>query len=606
VRVQAAVGAPDDQPGRGRLDLAIFGRFLGYLRRHWPRVALAVVLLALLTGVQTVQPWLVKEAIDGPIAAGDLLGLRFWVLLYLATLIGDVVLRYAQLVALEGAGQRVLRDLRQEVFAHITRRPMAFFDRNPVGRLITRVTSDVEALNELFSQGVLAVLGDMLAMVLIAFVMIRLDLRLSLVAFAAVPVLLLLTFYYRGKIRRTHRRVRLLLARLNALLAENLAGMGVIRLFARERRELAGFGRASRAYRDAELDGVIYESLFSALVELAGIVVTAAILWLAAAPVLEGTLTFGVLVAFIDYAKRFFHPVQDLSTKYAVLQSALASAERVFDLLDDDSALPQERILAPPVPVAGRIEFDSVDFSYRAGEPVLRDVTFTIEPGERVGVVGATGAGKSTLLRLLARLYDVDRGAVRIDGIDLRELDPAVLRSALGVVTQDIFLFSGTVRDNIALGLEQAESRAAGAVRAMGLEPVLERLPAGIESEVWERGANLSVGERQLVTFARAVARDPRVLVLDEATASVDPETERRIQQALEELLRGRSAIVVAHRLSTVRDLDRILVLHRGRLVESGSHAELLAAGRVYSRLHALQQGEGAGEGAPRSRSSAS
>ncbi len=606
MRVQAAVGAPDDQPGRGRLDLAIFGRFLGYLRRHWPRVALAVVLLALLTGVQTVQPWLVKEAIDGPIAAGDLLGLRFWVLLYLATLIGDVVLRYAQLVALEGAGQRVLRDLRQEVFAHITRRPMAFFDRNPVGRLITRVTSDVEALNELFSQGVLAVLGDMLAMVLIAFVMIRLDLRLSLVAFAAVPVLLLLTFYYRGKIRRTHRRVRLLLARLNALLAENLAGMGVIRLFARERRELAGFGRASRAYRDAELDGVIYESLFSALVELAGIVVTAAILWLAAAPVLEGTLTFGVLVAFIDYAKRFFHPVQDLSTKYAVLQSALASAERVFDLLDDDSALPQERILAPPVPVAGRIEFDSVDFSYRAGEPVLRDVTFTIEPGERVGVVGATGAGKSTLLRLLARLYDVDRGAVRIDGIDLRELDPAVLRSALGVVTQDIFLFSGTVRDNIALGLEQAESRAAGAVRAMGLEPVLERLPAGIESEVWERGANLSVGERQLVTFARAVARDPRVLVLDEATASVDPETERRIQQALEELLRGRSAIVVAHRLSTVRDLDRILVLHRGRLVESGSHAELLAAGRVYSRLHALQQGEGAGEGAPRSRSSAS
>ena len=606
MRVQAAVGAPDDQPGRGRLDLAIFGRFLGYLRRHWPRVALAVVLLALLTGVQPVQPWLVKEAIDGPIAAGDLLGLRFWVLLYLATLIGDVVLRYAQLVALEGAGQRVLRDLRQEVFAHITRRPMAFFDRNPVGRLITRVTSDVEALNELFSQGVLAVLGDMLAMVLIAFVMIRLDLRLSLVAFAAVPVLLLLTFYYRGKIRRTHRRVRLLLARLNALQAENLAGMGVIRLFARERRELAGFGRASRAYRDAELDGVIYESLFSALVELAGIVVTAAILWLAAAPVLEGTLTFGVLVAFIDYAKRFFHPVQDLSTKYAVLQSALASAERVFDLLDDDSALPQERILAPPVPVAGRIEFDSVDFSYRAGEPVLRDVTFTIEPGERVGVVGATGAGKSTLLRLLARLYDVDRGAVRIDGIDLRELDPAVLRSALGVVTQDIFLFSGTVRDNIALGLEQAESRAAGAVRAMGLEPVLERLPAGIESEVWERGANLSVGERQLVTFARAVARDPRVLVLDEATASVDPETERRIQQALEERLRGRSAIVVAHRLSTVRDLDRILVLHRGRLIESGSHAELLAAGRVYSRLHALQQGEGAGEGAPRSRSSAS
>ncbi len=595
MRVHVGVGAPDDQPGHGRIDLEIFRRFLGYLRPHWRRVAAAIGLLVLLTAVQVVQPWLVKEAIDGPISAGDIGGLRLWVGLYLLSLTGESLLRYAQLISLEGAGQRVLRDLRQEVFTHITRRPIAFFDRNPVGRLITRVTSDVEALNELFSQGVLAVLGDLLVMVMIAAVMTRMDPRLALTAFAAVPVLLALTFYFRGKIRDTHRWVRLLLSKLNAFLAESLAGMAIIQLFARESRELGGFRSASHAYRDAELRGVRYESVFSALVELAGVVVTAAILWLGAGRIFEGAITFGVLVAFIDYSKRFFHPVQDLSTKYAVLQSALASAERVFDLLDDDSALPIERVVAPASPIAGRIEFDSVSFSYREGEPVLSDVSFELRPGERVGVVGATGSGKSTLIRLLARLYDVDHGAVRLDGVDVRELDPSILRGALGVVTQDIFLFSGSIRDNVALGapVGAAESdphveRAAGAA---GLDALLGRLPDGIDTELWEWGANLSVGERQLVTFARALARDPKVLVLDEATASVDPETERRIQQALATLLRGRTAIVVAHRLSTVEKMDRILVLHRGRLVESGKHEELLAAGGIYSRLHALQEG---------------
>ena len=594
MRVHAGVGSPDDQPGRGRVDLEIFRRFLVYLRPHWARVATAIGLLVLLTSVQVVQPWLVKEAIDGPISAGDIAGLRLWVLLYLLSLTGESLLRYAQLVALEGAGQRVLRDLRQEVFTHITRRPIAFFDRNPVGRLITRVTSDVEALNELFSQGVLAVLGDLLVMVMIAGVMIRMDLRLALTAFAAVPVLLALTFYFRGKIRETHRWVRLLLSKLNAFLAESLAGMSIIQLFARESRELRGFRSASHAYRDAELRGVRYESIFSALVELAGIVVTAAILWLGAGRILDGAITFGVLVAFIDYSKRFFHPVQDLSTKYAVLQSALASAERVFDLLDDDSTLPVERVVVPSSAIAGRIEFESVGFSYREGEPVLHDVSFEIEPGERVGVVGATGSGKSTLIRLLARLYDVDHGAVRLDGIDVRELDPAVLRGALGVVTQDIFLFSGSIRDNIALGAPigavETDHHVERATGAVGLDPLLGRLPDGLDTAVWEWGANLSVGERQLVTFARALARDPKVLVLDEATASVDPETERRIQEALVALLRGRTAIVVAHRLSTVEKLDRILVLHRGRLVESGSHEELVAAGGIYSRLHALQE----------------
>jgi ATP-binding cassette subfamily B protein len=599
MRINAGLAAPDDQPGTGRLDYRLFRRFVGYVRPHWRRLAVALTLLALLSVVQVVQPWLVKEAIDGPIRGGDLLALRIWVIAYLATLIAEAILRYAQIVALEGAGQRVLRDLRAEVFGHITERPMAFFDRNPVGRLITRVTSDVETLNELFNQGVVAVLGDLLKMVLIAGVMLYMAPALSLVAFGAVPLLLTLTFFFRARIRRISRRVRLLLSRLNVFLAESLAGMEVTQLFAREARELRLFRDASRVYRDAELRGVFFESVFSALVEYAGILLTAGLLWFAGGRILSGAMTFGALVAFIDYMRRFFEPLRDLSTKYAVLQTAMASAERVFAVLDDDCALPQEQRITPAAPLRGRVEFDHVSFSYRPREPVIRDVSFVLEAGERVAIVGATGSGKSTLIRLLARLYDVEQGTIRIDGIDIRHLDPAVVRATLGVVTQDVFLFTGEIGDNIALGAPLTDpdpmASARRAAELVGLNDFLQRRPGGMQAPVWESGANLSAGERQLITFARALARDPRILILDEATASVDPATEHSIQEAIHELLAGRTAIVVAHRLSTVREVDRILVLHRGALVEVGSHEELLSSGGIYARLHRLHFNVAAG-----------
>lgn len=600
MRVSAGLAAPDDQPGTGRIDLRLLQRFLAFVHPHWRRVLVAVLLLAALSLVQVGQPWLIKEAIDGPIATGDLLGLRVWVLLYLATLVGEALFRYFQLVALEGAGQRILRDLRSQVFSHISARPMAFFDRNPVGRLITRVTSDVEALNELFNQGVLSVIGDLFKMVLIGAIMIRLEPTLSLVAFTAMPFLLVLTFYFRTRIRKISRRVRLMLSQLNVFLAESLAGMGITQLFAQEERELRRFRAASEDYRGAELEGVAFESTFSALVELVGIVITAALLWFASGRILSDLMTFGALVAFVDYAGRFFHPLQDLSTKYAVLQTAMASAERVFEVLDDDSALASGQGLGFAEGARGQVSFDHVSFAYRPDEPVLRDITFEVREGERVAVVGATGSGKSTLIRLLARLYDVDQGTVRLDGIDVRDLDPAVLRATLGVVTQDIFLFTGSIRDNIALGVPVGRTKGAArveeAAQLAGLQPLIAQLPEGLDTNAWEWGANLSAGERQLITFARALARDPRVLILDEATASVDPETERRIQIAIRGLLAGRTAIVVAHRLSTVREVDRILVLHQGRLVESGTHEELIAAGGVYSRLHALQLGGGEAE----------
>ncbi len=609
MRVDAGLAAPDDQPGAGQLDYRIFRRFVGYVRPHWRHLTLALVLLAVLSVVQVVQPWLVKEAIDGPIRAGDLLELRLWVIAYVATLIAEAILRYLQIVALQGTGQRVLRDLRTEVFAHITERPMAFFDRNPVGRLITRVTSDVEALNELFNQGVMAVLGDLFKMVLIAAVMLYMAPALSLVAFGAVPLLLALTFFFRARIRKVSRRVRLLLSRLNVFLAESLAGMEVTQLFAREERELRRFREASRTYRDAELRGVALESLFSALVEYAGVLLTAGLLWFAGGRILAGAMTFGALVAFIDYMRRFFEPLRDLSTKYAVLQTAMASAERVFAVLDDQCALPQEKRVTPREPLRGRVEFDHVSFAYRPEEPVIRDISFVLEAGERVAIVGATGSGKSTLIRLLARLYDVDRGAIRIDGIDIRDLDPATVRAALGVVTQEVFLFTGNIGDNIALGapLEDPDpaSAAARAAELVGLNRFLEERPGGMEAPVWESGANLSAGERQLITFARALARDPRILILDEATASVDPATEQSIQVAIHELLAGRTAIVVAHRLSTVREVDRILVLHHGALVEIGTHDELIAAGGIYHRLHRLHFNDGDRNAGAESRPSA-
>jgi len=573
-------------------DVRLMARLWHYVRPHRALVALSLLLMLAVSAAQLVQPYLIKIAIDEHIAKKQLDGLGTLAAVFLAALIAEFGLRFAQLYVLQKTGQNVVYDLRNALFAHLQRLPSSFFDRNPVGRLMTRLTTDIEALNEAFTSGLVVILADLVKLVGIVVILLLMDWRLALVTFAILPPTVAMTWFFRGRMRRAYRRVRLMIARLNAFLQEHVSGMRIVQLFSREGWSTEQFQSINREYRDAQLRGVRYESVFSAAAELIGSVTLAAIVWAGGWGILRGIVTFGTLVAFIEYAAKFFGPVQELSQRYAVMQSAMAAAERVFGLLDTELA-----IVSPAEPVRvverlrGEIEFDRVSFGYKPGNPVLRDVSFRIRPGERVALVGWTGSGKSTLIRLLIRLYDVWEGRILLDGVDIRKYDLRDLRRAVGVVLQDHFLFAGTVEHNISLEdpavTAQQVRRAAAAVHA---DRFIERLPAGFDEEVRERGSNFSVGEKQLLSFARAVAFNPAVLVLDEATASVDPETERRIQQALQTLLRGRTSIIIAHRLATVQGVDRILVLHRGRLIEQGTHAELLELrDGIYRTLYTLQ-----------------
>ena len=573
-------------------DARLIRRLWGYVRSYRAALALAFALLMLVAAVELVQPYLIKLAIDRYITQRQLEGLGGLAALFLAALLAEFVLRYAQLYVMERTGQNVVFDVRVQIFAHLQRLPSSFFDRNPVGRLMTRVTSDVEALNEAFTSGLVLILADMIKLAGIVGILLWMDWRLALVTFAILPVMLFVTGQFRKRVRRVYRKVRVVVARLNAFLQESVSGMRLVQLFVRERANMERFREVNRDHRAAQLDGVRYDSIFSAVAELMGSVTLAAIVWAGGARILRGSITFGTLVAFIEYAEKFFRPVQELSQRYTTMQAAMASAERIFELLDNEPA-----IVSPPAPrrvptrLRGEIAFENVTFGYNEGEPILHDVSFRVRPGERVAVVGWTGSGKSTLIRLLVRLYDVWEGRVTLDGVDVRDYDLHELRRAVGVVLQDHFLFAGSVEYNIALGdprvAPEQVRRASAAVHA---DRFIERLPEGYAEEVRERGSNFSVGEKQLLSFARALAFDPAVLVLDEATASVDPATESRIQEALRTILRGRTSIVIAHRLATVQDADRILVLHHGRLHEQGTHDDLVTIDDgIYRTLYTLQ-----------------
>jgi ATP-binding cassette subfamily B protein len=584
-------GPGEDAAGRPQ-DLRLALRLLPFLAPQAGLIALSVLLLFVVMGAGLVQPYLFKILIDDHLVRGEGHGLARLVVLYLAAAAIELAARYLQTYLMERTGQNVILDLRGRAFAHLQDLDVSFFDRHPVGRLMTRVTTDIEALADLFSSGVVTLLGDTIKLLAIVVLLWWLDPHLALVTFSMAPVLFAISVLFRGRIRDAYREARRRIARINARLQETISGMLIIQLFRREAIERREFEAINRDHRDAELRTVVYESSFSAVIELVGTLATAMLLAYGGWRILAGALTFGTLAAFLEYTSRFFSPIRDLSGFYAVLQAAMASLERLFELLDTRPAIRSPDRPAPAQATAGRIEFDRVGFSYRPGTPVLHGIHLSIASGERIALVGATGSGKTTLVRLLIRLYDPDTGAIRIDGHDLRDLPLPWLRSQVTTVLQDPFLVTGTIADNIAFGDGRIDrGRAETAARQVHADEFIRRLPDGYDSPVRERGGNLSAGQKQLVAFARALARDPRVLVLDEATSHVDVATEALVQEALATLLRGRTALIIAHRLSTIVGADRILVMHHGRIAEEGNHAALLGRGGIYARLHALQFG---------------
>jgi ATP-binding cassette subfamily B protein len=580
----------DDEILGKAYDTRLVVRLLGYLAPYRGLIGLALVCLAGHTAAQLAGPYLLKVAIDQHVAARDLAGLDRIALVYVAVLVAGFCCHFAQSYVTQLVGQRAMHDVRQALFGHLMRQDPAFFDRNPVGRVMTRVINDVENLNELFASGVVAFLGDSLTILGIAGAMLLLDWRLGLLALALLPCMGAATGLYRRKARENYRESRKILARLNGYLNENISGMATVQAFGQERRAYHTFKDINTKNREALLTSVRYNAIFFPLVEVASAVSVGLVLWQGGRMILDETLLPGVMVAFLQYIQRMFHPIRDLAEKYNIFQAAMASSERIFRLLDEPP-----RILAPdaatrPTRPTGEIAFEDVWLSYVPGQPVLKGISFRVSPGEKVALVGPTGHGKTSIVSALGRFYEVERGRILVDGVDVRQWEPRALRAHIGLVSQDVFLFSGTIQGNLGLGDPTIGlSRIREAAARVHADRFIERLPHGYAAEVQERGATLSHGERQLLAFARALAFDPPILVLDEATSSVDTATEQLIQEALRALLQDRTAIIVAHRLSTIQFADRILVIHKGTIREEGTHAELLAQGGLYARLYRLQ-----------------
>jgi ATP-binding cassette, subfamily B, multidrug efflux pump len=570
---------------------------LGIIKRLWKFIVpykrifwTAMLLLPLQQAFGLAQPYLMKIGIDQYIAGRDLKGLQGVGLLFFGAVMGETVALFFHYYLSMLVAQRCLADLRVAVFSHVQKLPMSYFDRNPVGRLVTRMTTDVDVLQEMFSSGVMTLISDFVMVFWIIGIMFYLDVGLALVSLALIPPMALAINFFRVKARDTYRQIRERIARINAYLAEAISGMAVIQLFAREEKCYREFDELNSAHRDAFHFSNLYEAALYSMVEAAGSVTVALLLWYGGGQVLLGVIGIGTVVAFKEYIHRFFVPLRDFSQKYAVMQSAMSSAERIFQLLDTPLTIESPKNAIVPKPFRGEVVFDNVWFHYKPDDPVLKGVSFRIEPGEKIAVVGATGSGKTTTIKLLNRFYDIQQGSIKVSGVDVRDWDLQALRQHIGVVLQDVFLFSGDVRANLALGdLSIPMDRIEKAARFANAESFIHQLPEGFYAQVHERGSNFSGGQRQLLSLARVLVFQPEILVMDEATSSVDTETELLIQDALDKVMQHRTCLVIAHRLSTIRNADRIIVLHHGEVREMGSHAELMDQRGIYYRLYQLQ-----------------
>src|SRR2546428_1033780 len=614
-------------------DSRLMKRLLRYLAPYKWQVAIALGSIFLKVGADVLGPYLTKIVIDRYLAPVPGLHTRFdrflssnpfagiaqIAALYVGLLVFSFLLEYLQTYYMQWAGQMVMFDLRKEIFRHLQRMHIGFYDRNPVGRLVTRVTSDVDALNEMFTSGVVSIFEDVFVLAGIVAIMLHMNPKLALITFAVLPLIAIATKIFRDKVRDSYRRIRVAIARINAYLEEHVGVMVVLQLFNREQRAFAKFSDVNASHMDAFKDAIMAHAVYYPVVEILSSIAIACVIWFGGNDVIRGATTIGILAAFIQYAQRFFRPIQDFSEKYNILQSAMASSERIFKLLDTPVEITSPAVTKKPEG-PGRIEFDHVWFAYRnipidtgdgkngkgarAAEDrathttqpllepdwVLRDVSFVIEPGETVAIVGHTGAGKTTIISLLMRFYDVQKGAIKIDGVNVKDMDLADLRRRFGVVLQDPFLFTGTVEGNIRLGTQFiTDEDVQQAAIDVNLADFIRTLPQGFKEEVRERGSTLSTGQKQLISFARALAHNPKILILDEATSSVDTETEFRVRDALSRMVQGRTSVIIAHRLSTVQRADKIIVMHKGQVREMGTHQQLLANRGIYYKLYQLQ-----------------
>jgi ATP-binding cassette, subfamily B, multidrug efflux pump len=608
-------------------DSRLMKRLLTYLRPYKWQVGIALTSILIKAGADVLGPYLTKVVVDRYLAPvrglhtpldhflsnKALVGIAQIATLYVGLLLFSFLLEYLQTYYMQWAGQKTMFDMRAQIFRHLQRMHIGFYDKNPVGRLVTRVTTDVDAVNEMFTSGVVSIFEDVFVLAGIIAIMLRMNWKLALITFAALPLIGIATKIFRDKVRDSYRRIRVAVARINAYLQEHVSGMVVLQLFNREERAYDKFSEVNSVHMDAYKDAIMAHAVYYPVVEVLSAIAIASVIWFGGNDVIRNTTTLGVLVAFIQYAQRFFRPIQDLSEKYNILQSAMASSERIFKLLDTPTEISSPAVTKTPNG-PGRIEFDHVWFAYRSvpandhvgttapdrpvernsatptPDWVLRDVSFAIEPGETVAFVGHTGAGKTTIISLLMRFYDVQKGAIRIDGVDVKEMDLVDLRRRFGVVLQDPFLFSGTVASNIRLGTSDINDEdVEKAAEDVNLADFIRTLPNGFDEEVRERGSTLSTGQKQLISFARALAHEPKILVLDEATSSVDTETEFRVRDALSRMVEGRTSVIIAHRLSTIQRADKIVVMHKGQVREMGSHQQLLAQHGIYYKLYQLQ-----------------